>query len=68
MKRYTLVFDRVNQDVMMRSNRFLEEASLIEGVEIDKDTFSVIFEDGKEDSILALAHKLHIVDLVNPQH
>jgi hypothetical protein len=48
----------------MRSNKFLEEASLIEGVKIDKDTLSVIFEDGIEDSILALAKKLHIVDLI----
>lgn len=66
MKRYTLVFDRVNQDIMMRSNKFFEEASLIEGVKVDKDTLSVIFEDGKENSILALAKNLHIVDLINP--
>ena len=66
MKRYTLVFNRVNQDVMMRSDKFLEEASLIEGVKTDKDTLSVIFEDGKEDSILALAKKLRIADLINP--
>lgn len=66
MKRYTLVFGKVNQDVMMRSNKFLEEASLIEGVKIDKDTLSVIFEDGKKDSIIALAQKLQIVDLINP--
>lgn len=66
MKRYTIIIGRVNQDVMMHVNQFFKEASLIERVKLDKDTLSVNLEDGKKDSIIALAKKLKMVDFINP--
>ena len=62
MKRYSLIIDRINKDIMERSCKFLDEASQISGVIIDRTTFSVIFEELNEKQILALAKKYGIVD------
>ena len=51
---------------MMHVNQFFKEASLIERMKLDKDTLSVNLEDGKKDSIIALAKKLKMVDFINP--
>ncbi|MBR5728636.1 MAG: hypothetical protein IKX61_00290 [Prevotella sp.] len=65
MKKYTIVFDRINTDIMERSCKFLEEAFKIDGVKIEKETLSVSFETGKENAILELAKKYGIVNLIN---
>lgn len=65
MKRYTIVFDRINNDIMERTCKFLDEASKVDGVKIETETLSVSFETEKENAILSLAKKYGIVNLIN---
>ncbi|MCR5711459.1 MAG: hypothetical protein K6G46_03265 [Prevotella sp.] len=60
--------NRMTDDVIVRIQSFLEEASQIEGVTIDNETLSVIFDSDKERDVLALSDKYGIVDLTNRKH
>lgn len=68
MNRFTITMNRITDDVIVRIQSFLEEASQIEGVTIDKETLSVIFNSDKERDVLALSDKYGIVDLTNRKH
>lgn len=68
MNRFTITMNRITDDVIVRIQSFLEEASQIEGVAIDKETLSVIFNSDKERDVLALSDKYGIVDLTNRKH
>lgn len=52
MNRFTITMNRITDDVIVRIQSFLEEASQIEGVAIDKETLSVIFNSDKERDVL----------------
>lgn len=65
MKRFTIIFDKINNDILDRTNNFFKEVSQIEGVQVDKETLSVIFESGIERDIIALANKYRIVNFTN---
>ncbi len=65
MKRFTIIFDKINNDILDRTNNFFKEVSQIEGVQVDQDTLSVIFESGIERDIIALANKYRIVNFTN---
>ena len=68
MNRFTITMNRITDDVIVRIQSFLEEASQIEGVAIDKESLSVIFNSDKERDVLALSDKYGIVDLTNRKH
>lgn len=64
MKRYTIIYDRVNQDIIIRIKNFLKEVARIDGVKVDENSLSVMFEEGNESLILTLAEKYKMVDFV----
>ena len=64
MNRFTIKLDKLNYDVLKRLCCFFNEASQMEGVTVDGETLSLIFENEKEETKLhALADKHGIVDL-----
>ena len=65
MKRFKIVFNRMDQDVANRIRIFFDEVSKIDGVEIIEDALSIKFDEDKEETIIALAKRLRIVELFN---